>query len=366
MIEAAPEIARVGGKEGRLAAVGIGIIGLGYGLGVQLPAFRHDSRVEVRALCARDEKKVQEAAKASQVPQSFTDWQRLIHAVDIDAVVISVPPLVQAEIAAEALTAGKAVFAEKPLAADLAGAKRVAELAATTDRPNVIGFTFTRVPAFEETHRLLSARAIGALRHVAVSWNVENYANRHRLQNWKSSSESGGGALFNFVAHCLHYLEWLVEPIAGLSARLDRMPGDTRSGDTFVAMAFRFRSGVAGSLSMSAAAFPGSGHRIEIYGEDGALTLDNPTTDYMRGFSLRLATRNQPAWRTCDLEKPVDDDSRDGRILPASRLARSFIDWLVSGVPARPNFADGLRVQLLLDAARRANDTGCWQSVPHE
>jgi predicted dehydrogenase len=347
-----------------LATVGIGIIGLGYGLGVQLPAFRRDSRIEVRALCARDEKKVQEAAEASQVRQAFTDWRRLVHASDIDAVVISVPPLVQAEIAADALAAGKPVFAEKPLAADLTRAKTVADLAARTGRPNVIGFTFTRVPAFEEMHRLLSARAIGALRHVAVAWNVENYANRHRLQNWKSSRESGGGALFNFVAHSLHYLEWLVEPIGGLSARLDRMPSDTRTGDTFVVMAFRFRSGIAGSLSMSAAAFPGSGHRIEIYGEAGALILDNPTTDYMRGFSLKLATREEPAWRTCHLEKPADDDSRDGRILPASRLARSFIDWLVSGVPAQPNFAEGLRVQVLLDAACRANDTGSWQSIP--
>ncbi len=349
-----------------MAAVGIGIIGLGYGLGVQLPAFRSDVRIEVRALCARDEEKVQAAAKESQVPQAFTDWRRLVHANDIDAVVICVPPLVQAEIVGEALATGKAVFAEKPLAADLTRARTVADLAVRSGRPNVIGFTFTRVPAFEELQRLLSTRAIGALRHIAVAWNVENYANRHRLQNWKSSRESGGGALFNFVAHSLHYLEWLVEPIAGLSARLERMPGDTRTGDTFVAMGFRFRSGIAGSLSMSAAAFPGSGHRIEIYGEDGALVLENPTTDYMRGFSLKLATREQPAWRTCSLENPADDDSRDGRILPASRLARSFIDWVVSGIPARPNFADGLRVQVLLEASRRANDTGSWQSIPNE
>jgi predicted dehydrogenase len=349
-----------------LATVGIGIIGLGYGLGVQLPAFRRDRRVEVRALCGRNQKKVREAAEASGVPQTFEDWRRLLQAPDIDAVVISVPPLAQAEIAAEALAANKAVFAQKPLAADLAGAKRIADLAAAKGRPNVIGFTFIRVPAFEEMHRLLGARVIGALRHVAVSWNVENYANRHRLQNWKSNWECGGGALSNFVAHCLHYLEWLVEPIAGLSARLDRMPGDTRTGDTFVAMAFRFRSGIAGSLQMSAAAFPGSGHRIEVYGEEGALILENPTPDYMRGFSLKVVTRDQPSWRACEFEKPADDDSRDGRILPASRLAASFVDWVVSGVPARPNFADGLRVQLLLDAARRANDTGCWQPVPHE
>jgi predicted dehydrogenase len=346
-----------------LAAVGVGIIGLGYGLRVQLPAFRRDPRVSVRALCARDENRVQEAAKAAGVPQFFNDWRSLVDSQEINAVVISVSPMAQADIAAAALAAGKAVFAEKPLASDVAGAKRAADLASSTGRPNVIGFTFTRVPAFEEIHRLLSARVIGALRHVAVSWNVESYANRHRIQNWKSSRESGGGALFNFVAHSLHYLEWLIGPITGLSARLDRMPGDTRTGDTFVAMALQFGSEIAGSLSMSAAAFPGSGHRIEIYGEDGALILDNPTTDYMRGFSLKLATRDQSVWRDCDVEQPADDDSRDGRILPASRLARGFIDWVVSGVPTRPNFADGLRAQMLLDAARRSSDTGSWQSV---
>jgi predicted dehydrogenase len=346
-----------------LAAVGVGIIGLGYGLSVHLPALRRDPRVHVRALCARNENKVQEAAKTADVPQFFNDWRRLVASTEIDAVVISVPPTAQADIAVGALAAGKAVFAEKPLASDAAGAKRLADLAASTGRANVIGFTFTRVPAFEATLRLLGAGAIGSLRHVAVSWNVENYANRYRIQNWKSTRESGGGALFNFVAHSLHYLEWLIGPIDGLSARLDRIPGDTRTADTFVAMALRFQSGAPGSLSMSAAAFPGSGHRIEIYGEDGALVLDNPTTDYMRGFSLKVATRDHPGWRNCDLENCTDDDSRDGRILPASRLAKSFVDWVVAGIPARPNFADGLRVQLLLDAARRSSDSGCWQSV---
>lgn len=55
-------------------------------------------------------------------------------------------------------------------------------------------------------------------------------------------------------------------------------------------MAFRFRSGVAGSVQMSAAAFPSIGHRMEVYGEDGVLILENPTPDYMRGFRLKVAT----------------------------------------------------------------------------
>ena len=44
-----------------------------------------------------------------------------------DAVAFAVPPEVQAELAADAARAGKAVLLEKPIAADLRGAGRLAE-----------------------------------------------------------------------------------------------------------------------------------------------------------------------------------------------------------------------------------------------
>jgi predicted dehydrogenase len=128
-----------------------------------------------------------------------------------------------------------------------------------------------------------------------------------------------------------------------------------------------FRSGAAGNLAMSCASYLGSGHRIEFYGEDGTLMLVNDTADYMRGFRLALGRR--PA-TTMSVISTVDDvDLRfpsDGRIAPVSRLAARFLDQIERGVSATVGFAEGLRVQALLDTARRANDHGRWLEIGQE
>jgi predicted dehydrogenase len=140
------------------------------------------------------------------------------------------------------------------------------------------------------------------------------------------------------------------------------MPGDARPNDSFVSMAFEFESAAAASLVMSAAAYRGSGHRIEFYGESGSLVLDNPGRDYMRGFELRLALRPREFERLAVIAGD-EDIWTDGRVLPSSRIVRRFLDWIHDGKPAEPNFAAGLRVQSLLEAARRSHETGQWVDV---
>ena len=89
---------------------------------------------------------------------------------------------------------------------------------------------------------------------------------------------------------------------------------------------------------MSCAAFAGSGHRLEFYGDDGALVLANPTTDYMRGFTLSHTRRPDGAFVTVAAEAdPLDSlFPGDGRIAPVSRLASRFLDAIEQRKPPRP------------------------------
>jgi predicted dehydrogenase len=43
-----------------------------------------------------------------------------------------------------------------------------------------------------------------------------------------------------------------------------------------------------------------------------------------------------------------------------SRLAKKFFDAIESGGTAAPGFAEGYRVQRLMDAARRSHQQGAW------
>jgi len=342
----------------------LGVIGCGYGKNVMVPAFRADVRCGVVAIAAATLDSAQSAATRLGIKRAYGDWRRLVEDLTVDAVAVATPPAAQPEIVLAALHSRKPVFAEKPLATSVADAQQIVAKATLSHMPNMVDFNFTQIAAFTRVREMLQQDAIGRVRHVAVNWQTENYTNRARIENWKSSTQLGGGALSNFVSHSLHYLEWFLGPIAGLSARLFRMAQDPRPADTSVSLAMEFHSGAAGMLTMSAAAFPGSGHRIEFYGEEGSVILENPTNDYMRGFRIwygrRPATERVPV-ELSDLE---EDHWDDGRILPLSRAARNFFDWIEKGIPAHPDFRDGLRVQELIAAVQHSHqDDSSWVKI---
>ncbi len=343
----------------------LGIVGCNYGRAVQLPAFRADSRCRVVALAGSDAARAAELAREAKIPDAYGDWAQMIERSDLDAVAIAVPPRLQPAVAVAALKSGKAVFVEKPMAADLEGA--AAMMRELGPLPAAMDFNFTEVMAFRRAKTLLDGGAIGRLRNIAVAWHVENASTRLRLKNWKTTASDGGGALGNFVSHSLHYLEWFGGPLAGLSARLSGLPDDP-AFETNAALSLAFASGAAGSLSMSCAAFAGLGHRLEFYGDDGALVLANPTTDYMRGFALHLARRPNAVLTPVALDDdPLDRQfPGDGRIAPVARLASRFIDAIEQKRPASPGFTEGYRVQELLEAVRRSHDRGAWLDAEPE
>jgi len=343
----------------------LGIVGSNYGRLVQLPAFRADPRCEVIALAGSDAARTAARAAESGIGKAYGDWRALVEDTEVDAVAIATIPSLQAEIAIAALALGKPVFAEKPLASDLASARAMMQQAQASKLPTMIDFNFTQVMAWLRAKEMLDAGAVGALRHVTVHWHVENYSIQMRMRNWKTTSDDGGGVLGNFISHCFNYLEWFAGPIDGLNARIGGLPGVTDL-ETTVAMAMQFASGPLASLSMSCASYLGPGHRLEFFGEDGTLVLHNPAADYMRGFELYHAKRPATALTRVPVDDPIDARYPDGRIAPVSRLAKRFFDAIENGTPATPSFADGYRSQVLIDAARRSHEQGAWIAVPAE
>ena len=341
--------------------IGVGVVGSNYGRTVLIPAFRHDPRCEVIALAGADGVRTAALARDMNVARAFGGWRELVEDRHVAAVAIAVPPDLQPAVAQRALELGKPVFLEKPLAVDLAGAQLILASARKSKRPTVIDFNFPELPSWQSAKRLLDSGTIGRLHNVIVNWNFENRATRLRLESWKTRSAGGGGLLGNFVSHCFHYLEWLCGPIAGLSARVFALPGWT--GDGSIALALAFASSAGGSLQVSCASVLGSGHRIELYGEEGTLVLSNPTADYFRGFELMLGRRTDDVLKPVAFDNADETQSVDSRVAPAKRLARRFLDACESGGAPSPGVVEGYRVQCLIEAARDAHASGRWIDV---
>jgi predicted dehydrogenase len=179
--------------------------------------------------------------------------------------------------------------------------------------------------------------------------------------NWKTTQEAGGGALTLFTSHVFYYLEQLAGPIAALSARLLKSARDSRSGDTRNVLAMYLSSGATASVCVNNQAARGSGHRVECYGSEGMLLLENRTADYIRGFQLWLGKR-EGELSPIDVP-PLADQPADGRVPAVACLMRRFTDWVLTGRAAKPDFSDGIHVQGLIESARRSDERGTWEVV---
>jgi len=344
-------------ERNRVSALRVGVIGVGFGQRVHVPAFRADARCRVVAICCRNREHAARMAEQLEVANAYGDARQMLASGELDAVSIAVPPVLQPELLIAAAEAGKHVFCEKPLAADLPTAERALAAVRKSGVVHAMDFIFPEIPAWQQARSVLAAGTLGKLRHAVVSWRMESYALAHGLESWKTRSAEGGGTLSNFASHSLYYLEWLLGPVTRLAARLT--PREA-AGEVRVDAWLELASGCSVGLSVAADAFLGPGHRLEIYGEQGTLLLENCTTDYVNGFALSVGTRETGGLATRPTER---FPHVDGRIGAASSIVRRFIDAILANTTVDPNLAHGLRVQQLMAAARAADRSGCWQSV---
>lgn len=332
-----------------------GVVGIGYGQQVLVPAIRAVPGCQVVALAASTQERAERIAERLGVPAAYGSWEALVSSDQLDAVAIAVPPSAQPEIASAAARAGKHLFCEKPLAASLDGAAQIARAVRDAGVRAVVDFQFRCIPAWAAARQQLDAGVVGAVRHVSILWHVETYANRHRLTSWKTSPDDGGGALAAMGSHVLHYVEWLFGPIATISCQAHGWPGLTgpEAGEPVVTLVLVLASGAPVSVTIGTNSPGGTGHHIEVYGDDGLLLLANPGPDYMAGFTVAVRRRDEPA-PTVLWADPVEPGV-DGRIPPVVALVTELAAAIEAGRQPAPNVRDGWRAQYLLELARRSS-----------
>ena len=335
----------------------VGVVGLGFGKRVLVPAFRQHANCEVTAICATSLERAREAAASLQIPEAYGDWRKLIRSPDVQVVAIVTPPSANPEIAIAALKVGKAVMCEKPLAVSLEAAQAMVSAAGSAYVANMVDFEFPEIPAWRRAKNILEQGSLGKLRSVNISWIVETYGARKQSISWKTDINQGGGTLFSFAPHVFYQVEWLFGPIQELSCTIAPKPSTGSSGDTFVSLSMTTAEGTPVSAVITTNSFLGSGHSIEVYGESGTLVLRNTGRDYIKGFRLWCGTRESEKLEELTVAEE-DMGEGDGRIYAVGKVVGKFLNWIQSGQPAKPSFRDGLRVQELLHAALRSDREG--------
>jgi len=337
----------------------VGVVGLGFGLQVHVPAFHSIPGCRVVAVAGRSLERAEAAAAVVPGARGHASWRSMLDAGGLDAVSIALPPAAQPEVAIAAAERGVAVFCEKPAACDAETASAMLAAVRRHGVAHAVNFLFPEIPAWHTARQAIRHMAADRpLRHAALTWRVETYAHRHDVHDgWKRSRDAGGGALSTFVSHSAFYLEWLFGPVRSVLARLLPAADD----DACVTAWLDFESGLHVSLDVATDCPFGTGHRLEVYGRDGAVVLDNPDTDYVRGFRVHVQSR---VGGSAGAAESVPGTG-DGRIWATARVAAGFVDRIRTGGSGGPDLGDGLRVQRILDACRESDRTRRWVELPH-
>lgn len=347
----------------------IGIIGIGFGDAVHVPAFRSEGW-EVAAICSRHADKVRQAGVAAGIADVHTDPLELIHRDDLAAVAIATPPVAHHDLAVAALEAGKHVLCEKPFALDLKQAGRMQQVAAASGRTAMVAHEFRYAPQRGHIRQLLGEGYVGKFELCTIELFLDRFASREpRPLTWFGSRAAGGGLLGALGSHYIDGLRYWFGEVATVSGRLDTLRPDlcdpatgrivqAETDDTF-AFTLTFRNGGTATMIASFAFAPARGAKIVVMGDEGMLVADqtgpNPAEDGVvlgsRGGAV-LAPLPTPSQYT-----PFSD-ARDHRLMAFRLLVREFNAGIERGVSPAPNFEDGVRCQEVLDAVCESSATG--------
>jgi predicted dehydrogenase len=364
----------------------VGIVGVGWGSMVQVPAFRAAGGYEVAALCSRRAERVAEAGKRWGIEDATTDWQRFVQRPDLDVISVCTPTSMHHEQVLAAIREGKHVLCEKPVALHSDQASEMAEAADAAGVATAVCFENRwgreKLPVWQQVSGGLLGEPYFARVAIAADYF---HPTRPMMSEWMYRLADGGGYLLGMASHDIDYLYCLfgapeavcadVRATIGVRTRPDGSAFDADADDT-ASLLLRWRSGVRATLSLTTMGLhTGSRYRFEAFGSCGSVEIDGTLFD----GTARAGRAGEEGLR----ELPLSDRTAGGdssaipatgrRAAPIRALALMLEQWLpaLRGEPAAdsgpapriPTLRDGLVVQRVIDAARRSSDGGGWVSV---
>jgi predicted dehydrogenase len=155
---------------------------------------------------------------------AFTDHRHLLDELRPDVVHICTPHDQHVPVAIDCIEAGVHVLLEKPVAATVAEAERLIEVAAR--RPEVkagICLQNRYNVATTAARALLASGELGAVRGGSATLLWHRGPEYYEARPWRGRKrESGGGVLINQAIHTLDLLEWLLGDVTGVRGSVGR------------------------------------------------------------------------------------------------------------------------------------------------
>ncbi|HEY3332690.1 MAG TPA: Gfo/Idh/MocA family oxidoreductase [Capsulimonadaceae bacterium] len=348
----------------------------------------------LKAICGRDEAGVSAAASSLGWESYETDVRKLIAREDIDVIDIATPGNTHVDIAIEAARAGKHVFCEKPIANDAGNAKAMLDAVQSVGVKHAVFFNYRKAPAIALAKKLIDDGVIGKIHHWRGTYLQDWIVDPNFPLVWRLRKDiAGSGSHGDLAAHLIDTSRYLVGELtevtgmletfvkqrpelassSGLTGEADfsRM-GDVTVDDASLFLA-RFDCGAVGTFEATRFA-PGrkNYNRFEINGSKGSLSFNMERMNELDVYTEDTVAGTH-GFRTINVTEGADPYS--GHYWPTAHIIgyeHTFINLVFDAFQAiatdtmpTPNFVDGYRANVILDAVEASSKSRTWESIKY-
>ncbi|GLS21348.1 myo-inositol 2-dehydrogenase [Labrys miyagiensis] len=369
------------------AGLGVGLVGTGYmgkchalAWNAVASTFGDVERPRLVALAEASVDLALSKAREFGFASATGDWRELLANPDVDVISITTPNRFHAEMAIEALKAGKHVWCEKPMAPRLEEAQAMHAAWRASGKVAALGYNYIQNPAMRLIRKLISEGAIGAVNHVRLEMDEDFMADAQAPFAMRNEASAGYGALDDFAVHPLSLLRFVLGGVAEVFGEMSRPYAERPDGkggrraienyDIATAL-LRLDNGASGVLTVNRAAWGRKGRiQLQLFGEGGSIVFDQERFNEVQLFKREGAEETQ-GFRTilsAPVHKPYD------RFIPAPGHGLGFNDLkviecreLIGRIRGEQasifDFDDGIAIEKTVHAIADSFGKGGWVKV---
>jgi predicted dehydrogenase len=334
----------------------------------------------LKVICGRNQAELIKAADKFGWQEHSTSWEEVVAREDIDIVDICAPGDMHLPIALAAAESKKIIFCEKPLANTVAEAEQMLVAARSNNCIHMLCHNYRRVPAVALARELIAAGRIGEIYHYRGTYLQDWLVDPDFPRVWRlEKRRAGSGALGDLLSHSIDLARYLVGEITEVSGLLktfiperplpqSRTMAPVEVDDAALSLV-KFERGAVGSIEASRFATGRKNqNRFEINGSSGSIVFN---LERMNELELYIDEVANSGFRTIQVTGKgypyMEGWWPRGHIIGYEHtFTHTVLDLLRAVAEGRlptPNFEDGVRNQLVLDAVERAADSRKWESV---
>lgn len=193
--------------------VRVGIIGVGMIGKIHLENYSKISGVDIVAAADVNETELRRVAEKYKIPHIYTDYRELLNRDDIDAVDVCLHNNLHAPVTIDALTAGKHVYCEKPIAGSYVDGKAMLDTAKEHGKKLHIQLSYLYSKETKAAKTLIDEGKLGKIYHARSTGYRRRgrpYVDGYGTPHFTRKETAAGGALFDMGVYSISQLLYLL------------------------------------------------------------------------------------------------------------------------------------------------------------